>query len=131
MAIVVAIIIAVVATAISAISSKGFRDIRRWWVYRKARRFWRPLVSGDLKIVLGRFTRFGEWDATKWEATGLVGMGDVHAATLVESLLEDLGVRRLGQTFDIVDHDQIQVDLSNTNLICLGGPDVNYITRRI
>jgi hypothetical protein len=135
LAAIVAIILALVATAIWAVSSRGFKGVRRWWIYKNARKFWRPLVSGDLKIVLGRFvkirTKCGELDLTEWEATGLVGMGDVNAATFLESFLDDLGVRRLGQTFDVVDHDQISEDLSHTNLICLGGPDVNRITRKI
>lgn len=135
MAAIVAIILGLVATAIWAVSTSGFKGVRRWWVDRNARQFWLPLVSGDQKIVLGRFTKlvteWGELDLTKWEATGLVGMGDVHAATFVESFLDDLGVRKLGQTFAVVDHDQVSGDLSNTNLICLGGPDVNRITRKI
>jgi hypothetical protein len=135
LAAIVAIILALVATAIWTVSTGGFKALRRWWTYKNARRFWRPLVAGDSKIVLGRFTKivtkWGELDLTKWEATGLVGMGDVHAATFVESFLDDLGVRRLGQTFDVVDHDQISEDLSDINLICLGGPDVNRVTRNI
>jgi hypothetical protein len=43
----------------------------RWWKTRKPRKFWRPFLSEDLHIVLGRFGEFEEF-----ERSGFIGVGD-------------------------------------------------------
>jgi hypothetical protein len=96
---------------------------RRRITYWRARRFWRPFVSGDLKIVVDRFRQF---DA--FEASGFVGVGGMQAVAEVISFLDDVGFRRLGRTLDIVYHDQLEGDSYGANLICIGGPDAKKVT---
>ena len=55
----------------------------------------------------------------------------MHAATLIATHLGDLMVRQLGQKIEILDQYQLSGDQSSVNLICLGGPDVNIITRQL
>jgi hypothetical protein len=97
---------------------------RRTLLYWRARRFWRPFVSRDLKIVVGRFIR----EFSAFEASGVVGVGDMQAAAEVVSFFDDIGLRRLGSAIDIVYHDQLTGDLYDGNLVCIGGPDSNRVS---
>lgn len=100
---------------------------RRRLLYWRARRFWRPFISKDLRIVVGRFDK--EFHA--FEASGVVGVGDMQAAAEVVSFFDDLGLRRLGSSIDIVYHDQLAGDQYGANLVCIGGPDSNIVTTEI
>src|SRR5690242_18886628 len=90
------------------------RGISSW----SARRFWRPFTSDQPKIVVGRFREFDTF-----EATGLVGLGDMQAAAEVAAFFSELGSRSMARAIDIVYQDQLAGDLYSANLICIGGPE--------
>ena len=75
MAIVREVLIGLLTTFIGFVIGFTWRMSRRQVTYWRARRFWRPFVSGDLKIVLARFREFDSW-----EPSGLVGVGGMQAA---------------------------------------------------
>jgi hypothetical protein len=89
---------------------------------RIARRFWQPFFSGDLRIVVGRFTEFFQF-----EPSGLVGMGCAMALSELRLHLEKLGLRKFSFTFA----DRIDGDHLRDNLVLLGGPDANRLTREV
>jgi hypothetical protein len=126
MAVVGQILIGLLTTFIGFLLGVAWQMSRRRITYWRARRFWRPFFSGDMKIVMARFREF---DA--FEASGLVGVGGMQAAAELVSLLDDLGLRRMGRNIDIVYHDQLPGDLYGVNIVCIGGPDGNQVTRRI
>jgi hypothetical protein len=85
---------------------------------RRARRLWGPLIAGELQIVVSRF-----WPAGWRGPTGVAGGGDALA-------LRELGsyFSKIGSQFDTVYVDEAHLD-RNRNLILLGGPDTNSVTR--
>jgi len=103
-----------------AVSSRGLR----YWM--PAWKFWWPFLSGDLKIVMSKFNEFNGW-----EASGLVGVGGMQAAIETVKLFDDLGLRRIGRKMDIVYHDQADGNLYESNIVCIGGPDANSVTKLI
>ena len=87
---------------------------------RKMRGFWLPLVEGGLQIVLGRFLEFGDF-----EQSGLLGVGDAVAMTELRAGLESLGFPGIPISYA----DRLDGDALKTNLVLLGGPDANRLTR--
>lgn len=71
----------------------------------------------------------GEFDT--FEASGLVGVGDMQAAAEVSAFFAELGFRRRAHTAEIVYQDQLAGDFYGANLICIGGPEGNRVTERI
>lgn len=94
-------------------------------VYWRARHFWRPFISEDLKIVIGKFREFDSF-----EFSGLVGVGDMQAAAEIVAFFSGLGFRRQSGV-DIVYQDQLRGELYGANLICVCGPDGNRVTERL
>src|ERR1700722_6750320 len=58
MDIVIQILIGLLTIFIGFLLGNAWQISRRRVVYWQARRFWRPFVSGDVKIVIGRFREF-------------------------------------------------------------------------
>ena len=83
-------------------------------------RFWKPIIDDGLQIVLGRFTQFAQF-----EQSGFIGMGDAVAMTEIQSCLGILGLSGV----PICYADRLDGDSLKTNLILLGGPDANVLTR--
>ena len=126
MAFIVQILIGLLTIFIGFILGSTWQISRRRLSYLRARRFWRPFLSADLQIVIGRFQEFNAF-----EASGFVGVGDMQAAAEIAAFFDDLGLRRSGHTASIVYHDRLAGDLYGANLICIGGPDANKVTDRI
>jgi hypothetical protein len=63
-----------------------WRSTQRTLRTRLARRFWRPFLSGEPRIVIGRFLEFAAF-----EPTGLVGAGSANALAELRTYLSDLG----------------------------------------
>jgi hypothetical protein len=127
MSVVIQVLIGLLTIFLGFVLGFTWQVSRRRLLYWRARRFWRPFVSKDLKIVVGRFDK--EFHA--FEASGVVGVGDMQAAAEVVSFFDDLGLRRLGSSIDIVYHDQLTGDQYGANLVCIGGPDSNVVTEKI
>jgi hypothetical protein len=101
----------------------GYLIGRLWrtWVirrrYRRARRFWQPVVDGHFQIVISRFAVDGFR-----EPTGLVGGGDAIANRLLGDLFQDIGLERPKSVY--VDEPELD---RNKNLILLGGANANRV----
>jgi hypothetical protein len=89
---------------------------------RKLRSFWLPFFEGGLQIVLGRFREFAAF-----EQSGLLGVGDAVAMTELRAGLESVGL--LGVPISYA--DRLDGDALKTNLVLLGGPDANLLTREV
>lgn len=89
---------------------------------RRAKRFWKPFVEGELQIVLGRFLEF-----KSFEESGFLGVGDAVGLSELGAHFEAIG---LGG-FTVSYADRLDGDALKTNLILLGGPDANAISREI
>lgn len=87
---------------------------------RAARRFWAPFLKGGAHVVLGRFERFKDF-----ERSGLMGVGDANAWAELQAQLRQLGLDGCKVAFA----DEMPGDGLNSNLILLGGPDANVLTR--
>jgi hypothetical protein len=94
----------------------------------RARRFWRPLMAGQLSVVLGRFR-----DLPGFEASGVVGAGDNLALRDLSDYFGRIGFKR----FTVFYNDQFDGPDSSAesplrgNLVLLGGPDANSVTREV
>jgi RimJ/RimL family protein N-acetyltransferase len=86
--------------------------------YRRARRFWRPVIGDDFQIVISRFEPEGFR-----EPTGVVGGGDAIASRILADLFDRIGLDR-PETLYV---DEPRLD-RRKNLILLGGPDSNRVT---
>lgn len=83
-------------------------------------RFWKPLVGDGLQIVLGRFIEFAPF-----EQSGFLGVGDAVAMTEIQSFLGTIGISGVPISYA----DRLDGDALKTNLVLLGGPDANVLTR--
>ncbi|MDQ1287722.1 MAG: hypothetical protein QG622_1287 [Actinomycetota bacterium] len=94
----------------------------------RARRFWRSLISNRVSIVLGRFR-----DLPGFEASGVVGAGDNLALRDLADYFGRIGFTR----YTVYYNDQFGGTEPSTtsplhgNLVLLGGPDANSVTREV
>lgn len=87
----------------------------------RTRRFWRPFSHSDsVRVVLGTFGGLNSW-----EESGLVGVGDVQALHELQRTWSD---NRLGD-LEIVFAGEEQRSIVGGDMVLLGGPDVNWVTR--
>ena len=86
--------------------------------YRHVKRFWRPLLGDSIQIVICRFA-FGPF-----VEPGLTGAGDALAMRELTSFFAKARVRRVSAVYV----DESSVDRTK-NLILLGGPDTNAVTK--
>ena len=98
----------------------------RTWAYLRARNFWRPLVSRDLALVLG--DGFPDLPPS-FEASGVVGQGDLLASTELIAHFSAMGLPKLSPIFA----DRTAGDPSGRglrrNLVLLGGQDANTLAK--
>ncbi len=96
-------------------------------VNHRARRFWRPLVSEDLSVVVGRFR------LNDFEPSGVVGAGDNIALNELSTHLAKIGFKRFSVSYhdEHVGHGTRSAASLHGNLILLGGPDANSLTHEV
>jgi hypothetical protein len=82
--------------------------------------FWKAFLTGGNLIVIGRFIEF-----KKFEQSGFLGVGDAMALSELTSYLELFGLRNTPVSYA----DRVDGDSLKTNLILIGGPDANLITK--
>lgn len=87
---------------------------------RRVRRFWKPFTKGTIRAVVGRFSEF-----ESFEQSGFLGIGDAIGLAELRTYFDKLGL----ENFDVAYADRTSGDLLNANLILLGGPDANSVTR--
>jgi hypothetical protein len=96
------------------------------WALFRARNFWRPLLRKDLTLVLGD----GFPELQGFEATDVIGRGDLIASHKLTTCFSSMGFRRLQPVFaDKVIGDDPGGDSLRRNLILLGGSDANSLTQ--
>ena len=89
---------------------------------RMSKEFWAPLADQGLQIILGRFREF-----QTFEQSGFVGVGSANAMMELRTHFESLGLSEIPISYA----DQLDGDALKTNLIVLGGPDANLLTREV
>jgi hypothetical protein len=88
--------------------------------FRKVKQFWRPFFQKDVQMVLGRFLEY-----ERFEPSGFLGVGDANGLAELQTQLKTLGLADIPVAYaDCIDGDHLK-----SNLILLGGPDGNLITR--
>lgn len=87
---------------------------------RRGQHFWKPFLAGDLKLVVGGFSEF-----TGFEQSGLLGVGDAMAMAELRAHFKGIGLPDVAVT----NADLLGGDSLKSNLILLGGPDANKITK--
>jgi hypothetical protein len=95
------------------------------WAYFNARKFWRPLLRRDLTLVLGD----GFADLRGFEASDVVGRGDLVGSYVLTTRFAGMGFRRLQPVFadKMIGDDPSGTGLRK-NLVVLGGRDANTLT---
>ena len=83
---------------------------------------WDLLDRGNLVVVSTRWT--GQF--TNWEKSGMIGYGDTRAMMELSSGMARLGITNIATRF----HDTLHPDDLAANLVVLGGPDANDLTKR-
>ena len=99
--------------------------LRATWAYFSARKFWRPLLRRDITLVLGD----GFTDLRGFEASDMVGRGDLVGSYVLTTRFAAMGFRRLQPVFadKMIGSDPSGAGLRK-NLIVLGGRDANTLT---
>jgi len=94
----------------------------------RARRFWRPLVNREAVVVVGSFR-----ELPGFEASGVIGLGDNIALNDLERYFAKIGFKRFEVHYNdhfVWAYGSLRSTLEN-NLILLGGPDANALTRLV
>jgi len=84
--------------------------------------FWEPFLSPRSRIVLGRFPKF-----SRFEPSGLIGLGDAVCLTEVCSFLRS----RYNFELPVRYADRLDGGEFGADLITIGGPDANSITKQL
>lgn len=84
--------------------------------------FWKPFFQTRTTIVIGTYytERF-----RAWEASTLMGTGDALALGKIMGTLNNIGIKNI----DVVPTYNFTGDRYQDNLILIGGPDANKLTR--
>jgi hypothetical protein len=88
---------------------------------------WIPLITGPTQVVLPRFRQYGGLNFDNFERTGLLGAGDAAALGIVAACIQE----RTGTAASMRFADTLDGVALDTNLLCLGGPDANPVTRKV
>jgi hypothetical protein len=94
----------------------------------RARRFWRPLVNREAVVVVGSFRKL-----PGFEASGVIGLGDNIALNDLERYFAAIGFKRFEVHYNdhfVWAYGSLRSTLEG-NLILLGGPDANVLTRLV
>lgn len=86
---------------------------------RRAQQFWAPFMAGELNVLVGQHMEFA------YEPSGFIGTGDTSAVVELQRHFNSLGLR----TMNVVYPDRVTGDMLRSDLILLGGPDANSISR--
>lgn len=91
---------------------------------RKFNHFWRSFFDRKTSVVIGTYysERF-----RAWEASTMMGTGDALALGKMLGVLNRVGVKGI----EVVPTYNFSGDRYQNNLILLGGPDANEVTRRV
>jgi hypothetical protein len=104
-----------------------WRKLRVTVLFFRARRFWQPVMSDDLQLVLGGFG-----DLEGFEASGLVGRGDVLAMNELTAYFQRIGYGTPRISYgDQLGRNDLTGESLRTNMIIIGGPDANSMTRDV
>jgi len=118
-------IIQLIVAGIAFLAGFFVQRIRTTLAYFRTRRFWRPPLRRDLALILGD----GFLDLKSFEASNVVGRGDLVASYELTTYFSKMGFRRLQPIFA---DRTVGADLTGRplrrNLIVLGGPDANRIS---
>jgi hypothetical protein len=118
----------IVSAFIAFLLGLAWRRLTQGLVNFRARRFWRPLIGENMHVVLGRFR-----ELPGFEASGVVGAGDNIALKDLADYFTRIGFKR----FTVLYNDQfgwsdtVRSSPMQGNLILLGGPDANRLTREV
>jgi hypothetical protein len=116
------LLIGLATAAISFLLGYAWRRGRQVYRTRRARRFWRPMINKRTVVVLSRFKTFSDF-----EPSGVIGAGDTRALQELTTYYNDIGLDAPLITYD----GSLTGDQLRNDLILLGGPDSNGITKLV
>jgi hypothetical protein len=108
------------AALIGFVIGWGWQRIKTEIRNKRARRLWKPFVTGDSRIVLGRVSGFTE-------PTGFSSVGCARGLAELQIHFKLLNLPEIIVEYD----DDLHGDDLKSNLILIGGPAVNTITRQV
>jgi hypothetical protein len=118
------VIYGLVATALAFILGITWQRLKNVFINYRARRFWAPMMSKDLQLVIGRFRGLHQF-----EASGMIGAGDALAMTDLHAYFGRIGFGGFRVSYnEQLGYGDPSGETLRTNLILLGGPDANSLT---
>ncbi|MGO8958550.1 MAG: hypothetical protein ACLQFR_14460 [Streptosporangiaceae bacterium] len=100
---------------------------RKTFLNYRARKFWRPVMSKDVQLVIGRFRGL-----QGFEASGVIGAGDALAMYNLHEYFKRIGFGSFNVSYnDQLGYGDAAGESLRTNLILLGGPDANTLTYEV
>jgi hypothetical protein len=111
----------VLAAAVSFVCGRAWPRLKVAVAGRRAKRFWRPIVGTEVRIVVGHH------NLPTWEASGLLSLGEAKA---IDALREHFRRLYLGDVTPVFAED-LKGDRLDTTMLVLGGPDMNWISREV
>jgi hypothetical protein len=99
--------------------------LRRHYAALRANRLWKYMLSDHVIVVLSGFV--GP-DDRQFEPSGTIGIGDARALSVLEVWFKSIAF----SNYEIQYAHEISGDARrDNNLICVGGPDANPITKDV
>jgi hypothetical protein len=124
---IVQVIEGLAAAALAFLFGLMWQRIKNAFLNYRARRFWGPLMSEDLQLVIGRFRGLQQF-----EASGMIGAGDALAMNDLHQYFKRIGYDGFRVSYnDQLGYGDATGDALRTNLILLGGPDANTLTHEL
>lgn len=116
------LVINLAAALIGFVLGRAWQLLRQEYRVRRAKRFWRPFLREPIQIVMGHHMNF-----RGYEPSGFIGVGNAFALNELQLFLKELEV----SIYNVKLANQIDDRDLTHNLILLGGPDGNAITKAV
>lgn len=112
-----------ISTLIGFLFGRVYYRLKKTYKVKSTKYFWKPFADGDqIFIILGHIEEF-----IGWERSGLVGFGDAIALAELKSYFDSMDIKNVVINYD----NKIDKDALKSNLILIGGPTTNNITKMV
>jgi len=126
------VIINLISTLMGFLIHSGWNAIKDRYRKNNLIQLWHPFLNSEFKVVISHYSnqKFKDqgYQSTGFrEQGGFMAYGDAMATATLQAFFESAGITK----FSIVSDENIQGDDLKNNLILIGGPIANVITKQV
>lgn len=112
-----------ISTLIGFLICQGYHILKKTYQVKITKYFWKPFADGNQSfVIIGHIKEFNDW-----ERSGLIGFGDAVALAELKSYFDSMNIKSVAINYD----NDIDKDALKSNLILIGGPTTNIITKKV